>query len=295
MNSEEAFILASLKEFVKAWGSGSQASFNLDCKQGQVYFKMSSLLGHPGAQHFVPAQAHGNHDHVDQTNGRRRKGPSKILRDRACAAAHRATLIPPRTDNSADTVAEVTESAASAGSPPTQATPASPPPAVTAGLPPSAPEGSSQSPPPPSPLHAADPATLSHTTLDVAVSATDEMPEEPTVETEELSDEVVTVPQVQAVPEFVQVYCTATFDNCPTAELSQDYADSLMRYLRSEPHLEQNIVNAELKHLSCRSFRNSVFVHTVDVIILVRCARLWESPASYVRKFLAHPNLWEKV
>ena len=74
----------------------------------------------------------------------------------------------------------------------------------------------------------------------------------------------------------------------------KEYADSLMRYLQSEPHLDQNIVKAELTQLSSRSFRNNVFVHTVDVIILVRCARLWESPASYVRKFLGQPNLWEK-
>ena len=68
-----------------------------------------------------------------------------------------------------------------------------------------------------------------------------------------------------------------------------------MWYLRSEPHLDQNIVKAELTQLSSRSFRNNVFVYTVDVIVLVRCARLWESPASYVRKFLGQPNLWEKL
>ena len=86
----------------------------------------------------------------------------------------------------------------------------------------------------------------------------------------------------------------ATFENCPEDQLNQEYAGSLIRYLKSETHLEQNIVNMEMKHLSTRSFRNSVYVHTVEVIMLVSCARLWESPASYVRKFLGQPNLWEK-
>ena len=67
-----------------------------------------------------------------------------------------------------------------------------------------------------------------------------------------------------------------------------------MRYLNSEPHLLQNIVRAELKHLSSRSFRHGVFVHTMDVIMQVRTARLWESPGSYVRKFLGQSNMWER-
>ena len=43
------------------------------------------------------------------------KFPSKFIRDRVCAATHRATLVPPRTDNQADTVADNTELVASAG------------------------------------------------------------------------------------------------------------------------------------------------------------------------------------
>ena len=109
---------------------------------------------------------------------------------------------------------------------------------------------------------------------------------------EELSEDAARVPP--AVPDFVAVHCIATFENCPDDQLSQEYAGSLIRYLKSETHLEQNIVNTEMKHLSTRSFRNSVYVHTVEVIMLVSCARLWECPASYVRKFLGQPNLWEK-
>ena len=94
--------------------------------------------------------------------------------------------------------------------------------------------------------------------------------------------------------EFVPTYSVATFENCTDSQLGQEYADSLMRYFSSEPHLEQNIVRAEVKHLSSKSFRNSVFVHTVAVVMQVRTARLWESPASYVIKFLGQNNVWER-
>ena len=94
--------------------------------------------------------------------------------------------------------------------------------------------------------------------------------------------------------EFSSVFAVATFENCPDQQLNQEYVDSLMRYLRSEPHLEQNIASAELQYLSTRSFRNSVFVHSVDVVMKVRTARLWENSASYVRKFLGLSNLWER-
>ena len=54
MNTEESFVLASLTEFVKLWGSGTQASFNLECRNGQAWFKLSSLLGPPNHPHFTP-------------------------------------------------------------------------------------------------------------------------------------------------------------------------------------------------------------------------------------------------
>ena len=88
---------------------------------------------------------------------------------------------------------------------------------------------------------------------------------------EELSEDAARVPP--AVPDFVAVHCIATFENCPEDQLNQEYAGSLIRYLKSETHLEQNIVNMEMKHLSTRSFRNSVYVHTVEVTMVVSCAR----------------------
>ena len=36
-NREEFFLLASLREFVKVWGSGKNASFNVECRDGNAW------------------------------------------------------------------------------------------------------------------------------------------------------------------------------------------------------------------------------------------------------------------
>jgi hypothetical protein len=88
--TEEAFVLASLKEFVKLWGSGSQASFQLECKDRQACLKFSTQLGSPADLHFVPPfLSHGFHERPQNTSRPRRKGPAQRERDRARAAAHR--------------------------------------------------------------------------------------------------------------------------------------------------------------------------------------------------------------
>ena len=50
-NTEEAFVLSSLKEFVKVWGSGRQGYFNLECRNGLACVKLSFDLGHPSDLH----------------------------------------------------------------------------------------------------------------------------------------------------------------------------------------------------------------------------------------------------
>ena len=36
MNTDEAFVLSSLEEFVKIWGSGNQATLNVKCRNGKA-------------------------------------------------------------------------------------------------------------------------------------------------------------------------------------------------------------------------------------------------------------------
>jgi hypothetical protein len=94
--TEEAFVFASLKDFVKLWGSGSQASFQLQCSNRQVSFHLSSQLGAPA----------GYHD--NQLHSRRQKSHRQRERDRARAAAHRAA------DQSKQAVTADSESASTA-------------------------------------------------------------------------------------------------------------------------------------------------------------------------------------
>ena len=93
--TDEAFVLSSLKEFVKLWGSGSQASFQLECEEGKACLKFSCQLGAPVDRHFVPHvpqdHPHGNHGIGHSLPPHpRKKGPSQKKRDRARAEAHRA-------------------------------------------------------------------------------------------------------------------------------------------------------------------------------------------------------------
>lgn len=82
-NTEEAFVLASVKEFVNTWASGSKANLNLECQNGQAWVKLAFQLGHPAAPHHVPVIP----PHQAQ---RPRKGPSRRLKDQVRAAAYRA-------------------------------------------------------------------------------------------------------------------------------------------------------------------------------------------------------------
>ena len=75
---------------MKLWGFGSQASFQLECKDRQACLKFSTQLGSPADLHFVPPfPSHGFHERPQYP---RHKGPAQRERDRARAAAHRAKL-----------------------------------------------------------------------------------------------------------------------------------------------------------------------------------------------------------
>ena len=81
MNTEESFVLASLKEFVKLWGSSREATFNLECRNGQAWFQLGASLGPPSFPHFCPSP---------NTPKRTKKSTARIEKDPARAAVHRA-------------------------------------------------------------------------------------------------------------------------------------------------------------------------------------------------------------
>ena len=95
MNTEEAFVLSTLVEFVRSWGSGCQSILQLECKDNQVWCNFSTKLGAPADPHFLPHVPHPPHHGfrgpAHQRRHPRRKGPAQRERDRARAAAHRAT------------------------------------------------------------------------------------------------------------------------------------------------------------------------------------------------------------
>ena len=107
------------------------------------------------------------------------------------------------------------------------------------------------------------------------------------MEEKSIDDEALALP---CPPDEIAVYAIATLD----AELDADYGASIRRFLTSEQHLDQNIGSVGLLHLSSRSFRNNTHTHTVSVTMHVKTARLWESPAAYVRKHLGLANYWER-
>ena len=96
------------------------------------------------------------------------------------------------------------------------------------------------------------------------------------------------------IPDVIPVYCTATVESCLEFELNEEYGASIRRFLTSKEHLVQNISSTEIQYISSRFFRNKLYTHTVSVILHVKTARLWESPASYIRKHLGLSNYWER-
>jgi hypothetical protein len=79
VRSEESFVLASLKEFVKTWGTGRDGSFQLVCKDGQTKLSMEFSLEAPGSLHFTPSEDNQNSSNREK----RRKTPSTLRRDKS--------------------------------------------------------------------------------------------------------------------------------------------------------------------------------------------------------------------
>ena len=127
-NTEEAFFLANVKEFVKLWGSGRRANLQLECQNGEAMIKFSSQLGAPADRHFTPyVPQHGLHE--TRHPFPRYRGPKQRERDRARAAAHRAKLANQANASSEPAAAAV---ASDSGTKPTPSVPSAEPPGSVA-------------------------------------------------------------------------------------------------------------------------------------------------------------------
>ena len=92
-NTEEAFVLATVKEFVKFWGSENQAHPSLECKNWNAWVHLAFQVGRPSAQHFDPQPLPSPHLNLHPSAPTKHKGPSRREKDRARAAAHRDRLL----------------------------------------------------------------------------------------------------------------------------------------------------------------------------------------------------------
>ena len=92
--TEEAFVYATFREFVKLWGNGNQASLQVQCHGGQAWVQLLSALGSPSSPHlFRHDNPHHGYHGPHPSQHRRRKGAKQRDRDRARAALHRESLL----------------------------------------------------------------------------------------------------------------------------------------------------------------------------------------------------------
>ena len=90
----------------------------------------------------------------------------------------------------------------------------------------------------------------------------------------------------------VKVTAIGVFESCPDEKLSQDYYESLNKFILSEAHLQENISTVKFHQKSSKQ-QGELFVHLVKVELTVKTAQLCEPPSSYIRKHLAK-NDWLK-
>ena len=85
MNSEEAFLFATFKEFHKCWRSGTKARVIIESVNGKAFVNFSAFLGDPYDVHFKPRPSKRN-----PSNMPRKKSNNKIKRDNHRAAQFQA-------------------------------------------------------------------------------------------------------------------------------------------------------------------------------------------------------------
>ena len=80
-HSEEAFLFASVSEFVKCWSSGKKSRLIIESVRGQAFIQFSAFLGNPKDDHSK-ARARAR----DRQPKPKQKSERKIQRDNARAA-----------------------------------------------------------------------------------------------------------------------------------------------------------------------------------------------------------------
>ena len=53
-NTEEDFVFASVREFVKTWASGKRSKLELECKNGRLWLQFGFQLNQPNSLHSFP-------------------------------------------------------------------------------------------------------------------------------------------------------------------------------------------------------------------------------------------------
>ena len=81
MNSEEAFLFATFKEFHKCWRSGTKARVIIESVNGKAFVNFSAFLGNPDDAHFKPRPSNRT-----PSKEPRKKSDKKIKRDNDRAA-----------------------------------------------------------------------------------------------------------------------------------------------------------------------------------------------------------------
>ena len=82
MNSEEAFLFATFREFYKCWRSSTKARVTIKSVNGKAFVNFSAFQGNPDDAHFKPRPLKWKPSKA----GARKKSDKKIKRDNDRAA-----------------------------------------------------------------------------------------------------------------------------------------------------------------------------------------------------------------
>ena len=96
--------------------------------------------------------------------------------------------------------------------------------------------------------------------------------------------------ELNTIGNIVKVSCIATLNNCPDETLDKVHSDGIRKFLFHEKHVLDNVKSSRLDHLSSRSFRNKLFVHTISVTLSVKTARIQEDAGSYVKNYIGNQS-----